>query len=429
MPIYEYRGITREGRQARGTLDAPGPAGVREKLKGRGVYIREIRELGRTPAAFGLSLSVFKRRGIITAITRQLAFLLGASLPVDSAFEGVIDQAEDAAVKRMLVDIKDKIKEGKTVSQALAAHPDYFTPMYVSTVRAGEISGKLDVVFDRLSRMYEKNQALVSKLRSSLTYPVLMLLFAILVVVFLVSFIVPTFAKLFTEFGGVLPAPTRVLIGVSNVVSSAWWAILAAAALAGYVLARLYRSERGKRRFDAFVLRVPLVKRLVLDNFRIRFCYTLALMLAGGVGILEALENTKGVFGNTLFREAIENAIERVRKGEKLSRALAAGRSLLAGGGRRRGAAGAMPGAGDSHAAGRIFTSSLLGMIHAGEAGDRVADVLERIAAGTEVDMEERIKTITSLVEPIVILAIGLFVGFVVLSIMLPIFQINTVFG
>ena len=420
MPIYEYRGITKRGKQARGILDAPGPAGVRDKLRGQGVYLQEIRELAPARRRFGLNLSVFRRRSVLTAVTRQLSFLLGASLPVDSAFEGVIDQAEDGNVKQMLVDIKDKIKEGKSVSQALAEHPDYFNPMYVSTVHAGEVSGKLDVVFDRLSRMYEKNQALVSKLRSSLTYPVLMLLFAVLVVVFLVSFIVPTFAKLFTEFGSVLPAPTRILIGASNVISSAWWAILIVLALAVFVLMRVYRSEKGRRYFDSLVLRVPFVKRLVLDNFRIRFSYTLALMLAGGVGILESLENTKGVFRNVVFREVIENAIERVRKGEKLSRALAAERSRSAGG---------FHAAGGSTAAGSIFTSSLLGMIHAGEAGDRVPEVLERIAAGTEVDIEERVKTITSLVEPIVILVIGLFVGFVVLAIMLPIFQINTIFG
>jgi general secretion pathway protein F len=426
MPIYEYRGITQRGRYVRGILDAPGPAGVRDKLRGQGVYPQEIRELAPARKRFGFRFSVFRKRTVLTAITRQLSFLLGASLPVDSAFEGVIDQAEDGNVKQMLIDIKEKIKEGKSVSQALAGHPDYFNPMYVSTVHAGEISGKLDVVFDRLSRMYEKNQALVSKLRSSLTYPVLMLMFAVLVVVFLVSFIVPTFAKLFAEFGSVLPLPTRILIGVSNVVSHGWWAILIVLGLVVFVLRRVYKGEKGRRYFDSLVLRLPFVKRLVLDNFRIRFSYTLGLMLAGGVGILEALENTKGVFRNTLFREVIENAIERVRKGEKLSRALAADRSLPGG---RSPSAGVFHAAGGASAAGSIFTSSFLGMIHAGEAGDRVPEVLERIAAGTEVDIEERVKTITSLVEPIVILVIGLFVGFVVLSIMLPIFQINTIFG
>jgi type II secretory pathway component PulF len=414
MPIYEYKGITKRGKQMRGILDAPGPAGVRDKLRGQGVYLQEIRELGPARGRFVLNLSVFRRRSVLNAITRQLSFLLGASLPVDSAFEGVIDQAEDGNVKQMLVDIKDKIKEGKSVSQALAEHPDYFNPMYVSTVHAGEISGKLDVVFDRLSRMYEKNQALVSKLRSSLTYPVLMLVFAVLVVVFLVSFIVPTFAKLFTEFGSVLPAPTRILMGVSKVITSAWWAILIFLGFAVFALIRVYRSEKGRRYFDTLVLRLPFVNRLVLDNFRIRFSYTLSLMLAGGVGILEALENTRGVFRNVVFREVIDNAVERIKKGEKLSRALAAGRS---------GPGGTAP------AAGAVFTPSLLGMIHAGEAGDKVPEVLERIAAGTEVDIEERVKTITGLVEPIVILVIGLFVGFVVLAIMLPIFQINTIFG
>jgi general secretion pathway protein F len=414
MPIYEYRGITREGKPVRGLLDADGFSGARDRLKGQGIYLQELRGTGGGRGKKGLSLAFLKRRSVLTSVTRQLSFLLGAAIPVDSAFEGVIDQAEDGDVKQMLVDIKEKIKEGKTVSQALSQYPEYFNAMYVSTVHAGEVSGKLDLVFDRLAKMHERSQSLVSKLRSSLTYPSLMLFFAILVVVFLISFIVPTFSKLFAEFGGVLPLPTRILIGVSNLFSSGWWAILIALGAAAVTLRRVYRSERGKRSFDSLVLRLPVIGRIVLDTFKIRFSYTLGLMLANGVGILEALENTRGVFSNIIFKNLIDGAIDRMKKGEKLSRALSHEAQLSSRGSGR-----------PTH----VFGSSFLGMINAGEAGDRLPDVLERIATSTEVDIEERVKTLTSLVEPVVILIIGLFVGFVVLSIMLPIFQVNQIFG
>ncbi|KKK93622.1 hypothetical protein LCGC14_2691050, partial [marine sediment metagenome] len=316
--------------------------------------------------------------------------------------EGVIDQTEDSEIKKMMIGIKKKIKEGKSVSQAFSDHPEYFNKMYISTLHAGEVSGKLDVVFERLSTMYEKSQALKSKLRASLTYPSLMLVFAVLIIVFLVSFLIPTFAKMFVEFGQVLPLPTRILIGISNIVTKAWWAILLFLALLAFIFNRVYKNEKGKKYFDLLVLRLPIIKNLVLGTFTVRFSYTMSLMLYNGVGIIESLENTLGIFRNVVFKDLLNNAIDMVRKGEKLSRALASG---------------------------IVFNSSILGMIHAGEAGDRVPDVLEKIGAYAEVEIEERIKTLTSLIEPVVIMIIGLFVGFVVLAIMLPIFQVNQMFG
>jgi type II secretory pathway component PulF len=272
----------------------------------------------------------------------------------------------------------------------------------VSTVHAGEVSGKLDVVFERLSAMYEKNRILLGKLRSSLTYPLLMLFLAFVVVVFLVSFIVPTFARLFVEFEQALPLPTRMLMAFSGFITKGWWAIFIVLGLEVYVIYRVYRSEKGKVSIDAFVLKLPLARTIVLENFRIRFCSTMALLLSNGVGIIESLQNTEGIFRNSVFTSLIRGAIDRVKKGDRLSRSLASG---------------------------QVFTSSLLGMIHAGEAGDRVPEVLDRIARNGEIELEERLKTLTSLLEPVIIMVIGIFVGFVVLSIMLPIFQINQMFG
>jgi general secretion pathway protein F len=402
MAIFEYRGITRKGKNTRGILDASSLAAVRDRLKSQGVYPQEIREVKKSGKKPWLNGALFRKKAVTAAITRQLGFLIGAALPIDSALEGVIDQSDDENVKKMLIGIKEKIKEGKSVSQSFAEHPDYFNAVYVSTLQAGEISGRLDQVFERLSTMYEKNRILASRLRSSLTYPVLMLFLSLFIIIFLVSFLVPTFSKLFAEFGQALPLPTRVLIGVSDFVSAGWWAILLFLGLLVFVLYRVYRGEGGKRYFDSLVLRIPVVRFLVLGTFRIRFSSTMSLLLGNGVGIIESLENTQNMFSNSVFRDLIRSAIERVKKGERLSRALASGTA---------------------------FNSSLLGMIHAGEAGDRVAEVLDRIAGGIEVEVEERIKTIASLVEPVLILIIGFFVGFVVLAIMLPIFQINQIFG
>jgi general secretion pathway protein F len=402
MAIYEYRGINSRGKNLKGLLDASSVENAREKLKGQGIFLQSIQEATKSKRKINLSFSFTGKRNIVTQITRQLSFLLSASLPVDSAIEGVIDQTEDSEIKKMMIGIKEKIKEGKSVSQAFSDHPEYFNKMYISTLHAGEVSGKLDVVFDRLSSMYEKNQVLKSKLRASLTYPSLMLVFAFLIIVFLVSFLIPTFSKMFVEFGQVLPLPTRILIGISNFVTKAWWAIIIFLALLAFIFNRVYKNEKGKKYFDLLVLRLPVIKNLVLGTFTVRFSYTMSLMLYNGVGIIESLENTLGIFRNVVFKDLLNNSIEMVRKGEKLSRALASG---------------------------IVFNSSILGMIHAGEAGDRVPDVLEKIGNNAEVELEEKIKTLTSLIEPLVIMIIGIFVGFVVLAIMLPIFQVNQIFG
>ncbi len=402
MPIYEYRALTQAGKTLRGIIDAAAVEGACEKLKNRGLFIQELSEMKRGKSLFLRSLSFTGRKAKAAQITRQLSFLLSAHMPVVNALDGVIEQIDDDELKKVMIEIREKLKEGKSLSQAFSEYPDYFSRMYVSSLHAGEVSGTLGTVFSRLSDMYEKNQALISKLRSSLTYPVFLLVFACIVILFLISFIVPTFARLFDEFGQVLPLPTRILIGLSDLLKTAWWIFLIAAGTGALVLRRLYRRESVKLYFSRLVLRLPVVKRLLSDTFRIRFSYTMSIMLANGIGIIEALENTMGVFKNRVFSDILVGAVERIKKGEQLSRAL-------------------------SH--NEQFNGALLGMIHAGEMSDSVPEVLENIARNIEVELGERINTLTTLAEPVLIMIIGSIVAFTVLSIMLPIFQINQMFG
>jgi len=402
MAVYEYRGLDRSGRHVKGVIDATNADSAKKKLKSKDVYPETIRELVRGGRRTFLSFSFTRKRTVTVAITRQLSFLLSAGMPVTNALDGVIDQLEETSTKSMMIEIKDKVKEGKSVSQAFSKYPDYFNQMYVSTLHAGEVSGKLEAVFERLARMYEQNQAFIGKIKGSLTYPSLMLLFGVLIIVFLVSFIVPTFSRLFSEFGQTLPVPTRILIGVSDVITTAWWAFLLFLGAVFFGVRRMYRTGVWKQRLDGLVLKLPLANKLLLETFRIRFSYTMSLMLGNGVPIIDSLRQTGGIYKNIVFTQHITNATERVKKGESLSRALSGG---------------------------RLFTPSLLGMIHAGEAGDRVPEVLERIGEGLETQLGERLKTLTSLLEPIVIIIVGFFIGFAVLSIMLPIFQINQFFG
>jgi general secretion pathway protein F len=401
MAIYDYRGLNPAGKSSRGIIDAQNIEAAREKLKARGLYLQEISEVTGKKRGLLRSISFGRRRNVASIVTRQLSFLLGAQLPVINSLDGVIDQTDDEEAKKMMIDIKEKIKEGKSVSSAFRDYPKYFNQMYVNTVHAGELSGKLDEVFRRLSEMFEKNQALIGKLRSALTYPVLMLCFAFVIIVFFVSFIIPTFAQLFADFDTVLPLPTRLLIGSTTVISKGWWVIVILLAAALYVFMRVYRSERGRLYFDQLVLKLPVVRKLLLDTFKIRFSYTMSLMVSSGIGIIEALEGTRDIFRNRIFTDALNRAIESVKKGEKLSRALSSN---------------------------TLFNASILGMIHAGEMGDRIPEVLDSIGRNIEVDLTERVQVLTSLAEPIIIVVIGVLIGFAVLSIMLPIFQLNQIF-
>lgn len=401
MAIYDYRGLNAVGKNIKGIIDAPSVEIAREKLKTRGLYLQEITEVARRKKGIFRSISLSQRRNAASIITRQLSFMLGAQLPVINSLDGVIEQTEDEDVKKMMIDIKEKIKEGKSVSRAFADYPKYFNQMYINTVHAGEVSGKLDEVFKRLAGMFEKNQALIAKLRSALTYPALMLFFAIAVIIFFVSFIIPTFAQLFADFDQALPLPTRLLIGSTNVISKGWWVILIVIAAAVLLLRRFYQSERGRLYFDRVVFKFPVVNKLILDTFKIRFSYTMSLMLSSGIGVIEALEGTRDIFKNRVYIDVINRAIELVKKGERLSRALSSN---------------------------QLFNASLLGMIHAGEMGDRIPEVLDSIGHNIEVELTERVQTLTSLAEPIIIVIIGVLVGFAILSIMLPIFQINQMF-
>jgi type II secretory pathway component PulF len=228
-----------------------------------------------------------------------------------------------------------------------------------------------------------------------------MLCFAFVIIIFFVSFIIPTFAQLFADFEQTLPLPTRLLIGGTTVVQKGWWAILILLVALFFIFRKVYQSERGRLYFDGLVLRLPVLKKLIQDTFRIRFSYTMSLMISSGIGIIEALEGTREVFRNRIFIDVLNRAIESVKKGEKLSRALSSN---------------------------PVFNSSILGMIHAGEMGDRIPQVLDSIGQNIEVDLTERVQTLTSLAEPVIIVVIGVLIGFAILSIMLPIFQINQLF-
>ncbi len=401
MALYEYRGFDSSGRPVKGTIESSNITEAREKLKSSGVYPESIDEIAERVLGKGL-FSLFKRQRFVYSFTKQLSFMLEAAVPLVEAIDGIISQVKDSGQRRLLVEIKERIREGESVSEALSHYPEYFSSLYISTVRAGEMSGELAKVFRHLADHYEKNQKLAGTLKSSLTYPVFMLFFAIAVVIFLVTFIVPSFRNLFEQFGQRLPVPTRLLMGFSDFTSKFWWLILIVIMIILFAFRNIYKKNgRFKRKIDEMVLKAPLIGSFILDSFRIRFSYTLSLMISNGVVILDALNTIKDSFKNIHFKEFIISTIESIKKGDRFSNSIA--NSFL-------------------------FPPSFAGMVGSGERSDRLAEVLQSLSENIESEMEQKIKSLTSLIEPLIIIIIGGFVGFVVLSIMLPIFQINQIF-
>ena len=402
MPTFEYYGYRKNGKKIKGEIEANKVSEARNKLKSSGVFVRQILEVSQR-RKFKISIFGYSRRQkFVYYFTRQIAFMLEAAVPVVNAIEGVIEQTEDIEERQVLEDVKERIREGESFSSALSHHTEYFNNLYVNTVKAGELSGNLARVFEHLSDHFERNQKLIGTLRSSLTYPTFMLVFAFVVVVFLVTFIVPSFNSLFEQFGQKLPLPTRLLLSFSGFISSFWWLIVGLIILIFLLLRNFYKkNDKFRKKIDSYLLKMPFVGNFIVTNFRIRFSYTMSLMIANGVGILDALQTTKAIFKNIIFSDFLLNSIYLIKKGERFSRSIE--NPLL-------------------------FPPSFIGMIRAGETGDRLAEVLDTISKNLEATMEEKVKSISSMIEPLIIIFIGSFVGFVVLSIMLPIFQINQLF-
>lgn len=401
MAVFEYRGFNTKGKSVKGLINASGKVQAHELLKSRGIFVTEITEskpFERKKLRPFSSLKILDR---IAAITRQLAYMLEASLPIINALDTVIEQTPEHELRHILINIRERIKEGEGVSKSFSSAPKYFNNVYLATLRAGELSGRLDLVFRALSTSLEKAKQLRNQLRSSLSYPVLILAVSFIVTIFLVTFVVPTYSQIFMEFGQALPLPTRILLALSGFFKTWFFVLLGILAIGVYIIYRYYKSESGKNKLDDLILRIPIVDNLIKQRFIIRFCETLGLMVESGVPLLDSIKTTESLFKNHNFVNIIKDASDKITKGHSLSSALS------------------------DHP---YLPPSVLGIIRAGESGDRVAESLFKIAEIFGNEFEEKIRTLTSLIEPVVIIIIGIIVGFIVLSIMLPIFQMNQLF-
>lgn len=404
MPVYEYTALDSSGKQFKGIIDAASAIAARQKLRETNFFPVDLKESAAGKKMEGLAgksvASILRGIGPneTSIMTRQLSTLLNAGLPLVPSLSVLVNQTQNPELKKTLAQIRSEVNEGKSLSQGLAAFPKIFPSYFVNMVRAGEASGKLDIVLERLADFSEKQQALKLRIVSALTYPVFMFVIGTAVVFFLLAFVVPNITKVFDEMHQDLPFVTVVLIFVSSLLQSFWWLILAALGAGGLALRWFIRTDKGRYLWDALRLKLPLFGRVNQKLAVARFSRTLGTMLQSGVPLLSALEIVKNIVNNRVLADAIQAAGEEVREGQSLSAPLA-----------RSG----------------LFPPIATEMIAIGEQSGSLEPMLYRIADSYEKDVDSSVAVMTSVLEPVMILTMGVVVGFIVISVLLPIFEMN----
>jgi len=403
MPVFEYKARDRSGKLIAATMEAASQRDVAASLRDKGYFVAEIKSPKKGLQAdikLPKWLDIGGRPGLrdVTIFSRQFATVINAGLPVVQSLAILQRQADKQGFKDALKKVREDVETGIPLSSALAKFPSIFNRLYVYLVRAGEISGNLDGILERIASYQEKQIALRGKIKSAMTYPVVVLVIALAVTYFLLTGIVPQFAGILTQLGGELPFITRILIAISDFLRYQWWliAILVIGSVVG--LGFYYRTNNGRHVIDRFLLNLPVLGPLVQKTAIASFANTFGLLLKSGVNIIESIEITKGTAGNIIVEDVLDEAKIAVQRGEQISQTLQA------------------------HP--RIFPPLVSSMVAIGEETGAVDSMLEKIATFYEREVDEAVDSLTAALEPMLIVFLGTIVGFIVAGMFLPMFAI-----
>ncbi len=410
--IYVYEALNSKGETVTDTVDASSEGTARTKIRGLGLYPVSIRKEevstnGKSSSSVGLkgiaaritdTISVKFSSKHVGMFSRQLATLLKAGMPLLTAITDIIEQIENKHFKRVAADLKDKLEEGSTFSAALSRHRGIFSDMYINMVRVGENLGSLDHVIERLAEMEEKNTALKGKVQSALYYPAFMFVFAIAVVTFLLVSVIPAIAEMFADQKKDLPLPTEIIIGLSNFLADYWFIIPVAIFLIYYYFNKYKKTDQGRRKIDELKMRLPLVKNLYKKLVVLRFTQNLGILLNNRVDLIKSFEIVQKIVTNVIIEEKIVEATKMIKEGSPVSRALSKSDFL---------------------------PKLVLGMISAGEASDNLDNMLVNIGKVYETEIDQTVTSLTSLIEPLIIIFMGFMIGMIVLAVMLPMMEMN----
>ena len=408
MPVYEYTALDRSGKNIAGIIDADSSAAARQKLRTSGKYPVQVKETTtkvKSEQGSGFTLPSFLNRvsaDDIHALTRQLATLLNAGIPLVAALDALMEQTTSPPLKKIVAQIKESVNEGNSLTASLSRHPKLFSNIYINMVRAGEASGSLDVVLERLADFGEHQQALKSRFQAALVYPIFMAIVGAGVLFFLLSFVVPNLTRIFTEMKQVLPLPTTILIWFSDFMRSYWWGLVAIIVAIIVAVREAIKKPKGRYFWDLLKLRSPVIGQINRKIALSRFGRTLGSLLQSSVPLITSLQIVRNIVNNVLIGDVIDEAMEDIQAGKSLNLALS--RS-------------------------EWFPPVFRQMVSVGEQSGDLEGMLHKIADAYEREVETRISGMTSLIEPIMILLMAVVVGFIVISILLPIFEMNQMVG
>jgi general secretion pathway protein F len=405
MPVYEYRALNVKGSKIKGIINADSIVAARQKLRETDIFPIEIKETSARekdePSTKKSVATFFKRVSLreVSTMTRQLATLLGGGLPLLASLTTLVSQTANPQLKKTMAQVKEQVNEGVSLAQSISYYPRIFPPFYVNMVRAGEASGTLDIVLERLADFNEKQQALRGKIRAALAYPIFMFVIGSFVLFILTTFLIPKITTIFNDMHQTLPGITIVMISVSSFLKSFWLLILflIIAAITGirYIFAK---TVRGQYIRDKLKLKIPLSGPLLHKIAVARFSRTLGTLLQSGVPLLTALSIVKNVVNNRLIADVIQEASKEVEEGQNLSGTLSKS---------------------------SLIPPMTIQMISVGEQSGTLEAMLYKVADSYENEVESSVLAMTAILEPVMILVMGLFVGLIVISILLPIFEMN----
>ena len=401
MPAYSYIALSPDGRTEKGVLEGDSPRQIRETLRNKELTPLEITLVSGKAASSGkFSIRLTRRIAIadLALMTRQLATLLAAGLPVEEALLGVSEQVDKPALKQIVVGVRSKVLEGHSLAFALSQFPQAFPELYSATVGAGEQTGRLDLILNRLADYTEQQQKMGQKIKQALIYPSMMAFLSIAIVSFLLVFVVPKIVGVFSTTGQTLPAITVVLISISDYARKFGPYVIVLLILGIFAFRFLLKREPVRRKWHQFLLKIPVMGFTIRTVNTARYARTFGILTTAGVPVLEAMRVSSTLISNLPMRDTIGKASDRVKEGANISLAL------------RQTA---------------YFSPMALHLIASGENSGRLEDMLERAANNQESEVSRLIETGLALFEPAIILVMGAVVLFIVLAILLPIFSLN----
>lgn len=400
MPVFEYRARDRSGKVLKSQMEAETAAQVRDTLRAKSLMILEIK-----PPKSGMNADINipflsdRPPGLkpVAIFSKQLATLINAGVPLVQSLAILQRQIEHKGFQKVVRELRGEVESGIPLSEAIGKYPKIFDRLYVNLIRAGETSGTLDAILERIAAFQEKDLALRGKIKSAMTYPVIVLIFALGITYFLLTTIVPQFGMILVQLNAPLPFITKMLMAVSDFLKSSTWIIAIVVAALVYAYRAIYKTPKGRMQIDKIKLKIPVFGNLIQKSAISSFARTLGLLLSSGVNIIESLEITKGTANNAVVEETLENAKNVVMVGDQMSSSLGAS---------------------------KVFPPMVVSMVSIGEETGSLDAMLDKVGDFYDREVDEAVDALTAAIEPMMIVFLGIIVGTIVAGMFLPMFSI-----